>query len=48
VSLYCPVWAQREGGAMAALISNIYVEPAISANKSILYPQFYEELKIMM
>jgi hypothetical protein len=32
--------------AHAAHHSTVYVEPATSANKSILYPQLYEELRL--
>ena len=34
--------------ARAAQQSAVYVEPATSANKSILYPQLYEEIKTIM
>jgi len=34
--------------ARAAQNSTVYVEPATSASKYILYPQFYEELKTIM
>ena len=34
--------------ARAAQQSAVYVEPATSANKSILYPHLYEELKTIM
>jgi len=34
--------------ARAAQHSTVYVEPATSASKSILYPQLYEELKTIM
>jgi len=34
--------------ARAAQHSTVYVEAATIANKSILYPQLYEELKTIM
>jgi hypothetical protein len=34
--------------ARAAQHSTVYVEPATSANKSIFYPQHYEEIKTIM
>jgi len=34
--------------ARAAQQSSVYVEPATSASKHILYPQLYEELKTIM
>ena len=34
--------------ARAAQQSTVYVEPAASASKSILYPPLYEELKTIM
>jgi hypothetical protein len=34
--------------AMTALSSSTCVEPATSANKSIVYPKLYEELKTLM